>query len=176
MLKGGATEASIQAMMDGNARLEQGIEELREKYALKAEADARAAEAAAQEKRTADALACAACAEKERLDPTVSMVMEDPEAEALRQSRMAALKARASAAKKHLEDGGGELREIVEDDFLKEVRPRAPARNPPPLRPSPAPPLFSSRAPQRPPPPPPPRRARSPPKRTSWCTCSTTSL
>ena len=122
MLKGGATEASIQAMMDGNARLEQGIEELRQKYAAKAEADARAAEVAAQEKRTADALACAACAEKERLDPTVSMVMDDPEAEALRQSRMAALKARATAAKKHLEEGGGELREIVEEDFLKEVR------------------------------------------------------
>lgn len=122
MLKGGATEASIQAMMDGNARLEQGIEELRVKYAAKAEADARAAEVAAQEQRTKDALACAACVEKERLDPTVSMVMDDPDAEALRQSRMAALKARASAAKKHLEDGGGELREIVEDDFLKEVR------------------------------------------------------
>jgi hypothetical protein len=95
--KGGATEESLQAMADGNARLEQGIEDLRQKYAMKEAMEAKQKEIDDREKRTQEALACAACVEKERLDPTVSMEMEDPDLE-------------------------GEYREIAEDDFLKEVR------------------------------------------------------
>ena len=109
-------------MADGNARLEQGIEDLRQKYALKAEAEAKQKEIDDREKRTQEALACAACVEKERLDPTVSMEMEDPDLEAVRQARMEALKSKAKALKRHIEAGGGEYREIAEDDFLKEVR------------------------------------------------------
>jgi hypothetical protein len=120
--KGGATEESLQAMADGNARLEQGIEDLRQKYALKAEMEAKQKAIEEREQRTKDALACQACEEKERLDPTVSMEMEDPDLEALRQARMEALKSKATAVKRHIQDGGGEYREIVEDDFLKEVR------------------------------------------------------
>jgi hypothetical protein len=126
--KGGVTEESMQAMAEGNARLEQGIEDLRQKYALKAEMEARQKEIDDREKRTQEALACAACVEKERLDPTVSMEMEDPDLEAVRQARMEALKSKAKALKRHIEAGGGEYREIAEDDFLKEVR-AAPALN-----------------------------------------------
>jgi hypothetical protein len=39
----------------------------------------------------------------------------------LLQARMAALKDSAASRKHHLQSGHGELREIVEDDFLKEV-------------------------------------------------------
>lgn len=124
MGKGGATEESLQAMADGNARLEQGIEDLRQKYALKAEMEAKQKEIDDREKRTQEALACAACVEKERVDPTVSMEMEDPDLEAVRQARMEALKSKAKALKRHIEAGGGEYREIAEDDFLKEVRPQ----------------------------------------------------
>ena len=46
---------------------------------------------------------------------------DDPEVEALRQARMAALKASAAARKQGLQEGRGELREIAEDEFLKEV-------------------------------------------------------
>ena len=120
--KGGATEESLQAMADGNARLEQGIEDLRQKYALKAEIEAKQKAIEDREQRTKDALACQACAEKERLDPKVSMEMEDEDLEALRQARMEALKSKATAAKRHIQEGGGEYREIAEEDFLKEVR------------------------------------------------------
>ncbi len=56
-------------------------------------------------------------AEADRVD----MTMEDPEEEAIRQRRMAALKAASQAKKNNFADGHGELHEIVEEDFLKEV-------------------------------------------------------
>ena len=122
MNKGPQTEESLQAAADGNAALERGIEELRVKYELKAAHEAKLKEAEAQKERTAAALAgCAAC-EKERVDPTVDMTMEDADLEALRQARMEALKSKAAAKKRHMEAGGGEYREITEEDFLKEVR------------------------------------------------------
>lgn len=124
MNKGAQTEEALQAAADGNAALERGIEELRIKYELKAQQEAKQAEIEAQKQRTADALAgCAAC-EKERVDPTVDMTMEDADLEALRQARMEALKSKVAAKQRHLEAGGGEYREITEEDFLKEVRVR----------------------------------------------------
>jgi hypothetical protein len=127
MNKGPQTEESLQAAADGNAALERGIEELRVKYELKAAQEAKVKEAEERQARAAAAAAgCAAC-EKERLDPTVDMTMEDADLEALRQARMEALKSKAAASKRHLESGGGEYREITEEDFLKEVR-RAPCR------------------------------------------------
>lgn len=51
----------------------------------------------------------------------VDMSMADPEMEALRQSRLAALKQATKSRTKQLADGHGELHEIVEEDFLKEV-------------------------------------------------------
>lgn len=124
MNKGPQTEESLQAAADGNAALERGIEELRVKYELKAQHEAKLKEIEAQKQRTADALAgCAAC-EKERVDPTVDMTMEDTDLEALRQARMESLKSMAAAKKRHVESGGGEYREITEEDFLKEVSSR----------------------------------------------------
>jgi hypothetical protein len=49
------------------------------------------------------------------------MTMEDPELEALRQQRLAALKALTKGKQQQVADGHGELREIVEEEFLKEV-------------------------------------------------------
>jgi hypothetical protein len=51
----------------------------------------------------------------------VDMTMEDPEVEALRQRRLEALKNASKARAQHLADGHGELREIVEEEFLREV-------------------------------------------------------
>ena len=123
MNKGPQTEESLQAAADGNAALERGIEELRVKYELKAAQEAKVKEAEERQARAAAAAAagCAAC-DKERLDPTVDMTMEDADLEALRQARMEALKSKAAASKRHMESGGGEYREITEEDFLKEVR------------------------------------------------------
>ena len=116
------TESGMQMAADANARLEQGIEQLREKYARQAEVDAAQAKVDARAAEVAAALCARECAEKERLNPTVDMTMEDADLEALRQERLAALKGRAAAAKKHVEQGGGDYREIAEEDFLKEVR------------------------------------------------------
>ena len=107
---------------DANARLEQGIEQLREKYAQQEEMAEKQAKVDARIAEVNEALCAQACAEKERLNPTVDMTMEDADMEALRQERMNALKSRATAAKKHVEQGGGEYNEIEEDGFLKEVR------------------------------------------------------
>lgn len=54
-------------------------------------------------------------------DGLVDMRMDDPEVERMRQARLAALKQAAKSNKQKISDGHGELREIVEDDFLKEV-------------------------------------------------------
>ena len=122
MLKGGNTEAGQEMMANVNARLEQGLEQLKAKYEAQEELAERVAAANARQAEVNSALCAQACAEKERLNPTVDMTMEDPDVESLRQERLAALKARTAAAKRHLQDGGGDYREIVEDDFLKEVR------------------------------------------------------
>lgn len=106
---------------DANARLEQGIEQLREKYAQQEEMAEKQAKVDARIAEVNEALCAQACAEKERLNPTVDMTMEDADMEALRQERMNALKSRATAAKRHVEQGGGEYNEIEEDGFLKEV-------------------------------------------------------
>lgn len=124
MLKGGMTESGQQMQADCNARLEQGIEQLREKYAQQEEIAAKQAKVDERIAEVNEALCARACAEKERLNPTVDMTMEDTDLEALRQERMNALKSRASAAKRHVEQGGGEYHEIEEDSFLKEVRER----------------------------------------------------
>jgi hypothetical protein len=124
MLKGGNTEAGQEMMANVNARLEQGLEQLKAKYDAQEELAERVAAANARQAEVNSALCAQACAEKERLNPTVDMTMEDPDVESLRQERLAALKARTAAAKRHLQDGGGDYREIVEDDFLKEVRGR----------------------------------------------------
>ncbi len=58
-----------------------------------------------------------AAAEAEKVD----MRMEDPEMEQIRQARLQALKNASAKNKKSLADGHGELREIVEEEFLKEV-------------------------------------------------------
>ena len=107
--------------MDANARLEQGIEHLRQKYAAQAEMQEKQDKINERIAEVNEALCAQACAEKERLNPTVDMTMEDADLEALRQERMNALKTRAAAAKRHVEQGGGEYREIQEEDFLKEV-------------------------------------------------------
>ena len=122
MLKGGNTEAGAEMMANVNARLEQGIEHLREKYAAQEALAERQAAVDARAAEVASAMCAQACAEKERLNPTVDMTMEDPDVETLRQERLTALKARAAAAKRHVQDGGGDYREICEEDFLKEVR------------------------------------------------------
>lgn len=128
MLKGGNTEAGAEMMANVNARLEQGIEQLRQKYEAQEAMAERQAELNARAAEVSSALCAQACAEKERLNPTVDMTMEDPDVESLRQERLNALKARAAAAKRHVQEGGGDYREIVEEDFLKEVRARQPAR------------------------------------------------
>ena len=161
-----STEETMQAAADGNAALECGIEELRIKYELKAQAEAKQKEKEAAAQRTADALAgCAAC-EKERIDPTVDMTMEDADLEALRQSRMEALKSRAAAVKRHTEAGGGEYREITEEDFLKEVRRARQSASAAAGQRVAAPPY---------PIPPRPRPFRSLRTATSWCTFTTRS-
>lgn len=49
------------------------------------------------------------------------MTMDDPEVERMRQARLAALRTAQKSRQQHVHDGHGELREIVEDEFLKEV-------------------------------------------------------
>lgn len=118
----GRTEMTLQQISDAQDRLEQGVEDLRQKYAAKAEREAKEAAKAAAAQRTQDALAAqAAAAEEERCPSCVDMTMADPDVEAMRQARMAALKSKAAAAKRAVAEGGGEYREIVEEDFLKEV-------------------------------------------------------
>jgi hypothetical protein len=92
---------------------------LRVKYEKKAIVDAADAAEAAQRQRAAagEAALAAAKAEEDRVD----MRMDDPDVEAMRRDRIAQLKARAAAAKVHRADGHGDLREITEDEFLKEV-------------------------------------------------------
>lgn len=68
---------------------------------------------------------------------------DDPEVQSLQEKRLAALKARFAAEKAQQAQGHGEYREVVEEDFLKEVR------------------LARAIAPAQPPPPPPPPNARS---------------
>ena len=94
---------------------EQAIEDLRVKYAIinaeKERAEAAAAAVAASAEREA-----AAAAPQDLL-----VVDDDPELEALRKSRMASLKSKSAAVAHARFVGFGELREIVEADFLKEV-------------------------------------------------------
>ncbi len=60
-------------------------------------------------------------AQREENERHVDMRMEDADLEAVRQARLAALKAASKGRQQNLNDGHGELREIAEDDFLKEV-------------------------------------------------------
>lgn len=99
-----------------NAKLEAAIEDLRVKYErIRAEEEKQKAE-----KECAERCKAAAEAKKEELNDW-SVGAEDPELEKLRQSRIASLKDTASAFKTHREAGHGDLREIVEEEFLKEV-------------------------------------------------------
>jgi hypothetical protein len=99
--------------------LERGIAELKAKYEALEEAAERKKEAEAASARAAFRASAAGKAAEEAA--RVDMRMDDPEVEALRQARMAALKASAAARKQGLQEGRGELREIAEDEFLKEV-------------------------------------------------------
>jgi len=99
--------------------LEKGIAELKAKYErIEALAEAKKEAEAAQARAAFRASAAGKAAEEAA---RVDMRMDDPEVEALRQQRMQALKAAASARKQGIQEGRGELREIVEDEFLKEV-------------------------------------------------------
>lgn len=99
--------------------LERGIAELKAKYDRIAEVEAVQAEAKAAEARAAFRASAAGKAAEEAA--RVDQRMDDPEVERLRQERMATLRAAAAARKQGLQEGRGELREIVEDEFLKEV-------------------------------------------------------
>ena len=70
MLKGGNTEAGAEMMANVNARLEQGIEQLRQKYEAQEALAERQAELNARAAEVSSALCAQACAEKERLNPT----------------------------------------------------------------------------------------------------------
>lgn len=104
-------DPSVMAM--ANDRLEQAIEDLRVKYEkIRAEeAKEEAAKAKAEE----------AAKEAEEAKKEKDWELEDPDMERLRQQRMAQLRDAAVARKQNQERGNGELREIVEEDFLKEV-------------------------------------------------------
>ena len=112
----GMSAESVEGAQRG---LERGIAELKAKYEALEEAAERKKEAEASAERAAFRASAAGKAAEEAA--RVDMRMDDPEVEALRQQRMAALKAGAAARKQGLQEGRGELREICEDEFLKEV-------------------------------------------------------
>jgi hypothetical protein len=99
--------------------LERGIEELRQKYAaIEAQKAAAAAEHAAAERAAFRASAAGRAAEEAA---RVDMRMDDPEVERLRQARLAALKRQSEERLLGQQEGRGELREVAEDEFLREV-------------------------------------------------------
>lgn len=116
MMKG---SINAQTAADVNSKMEGAIEQLREKYERKAEQEAKEAAIKSGEDKVSAAQAAAEAkkADEERVD----MRMDDPEMEALRKQRLAALHEATKAKKQHMDDGGGEVREILEEDFLKEV-------------------------------------------------------
>lgn len=97
-----------------DTRLQSAIEDLRIKY----EKIRLAEEAAKKEKEDAER-AKAAAEEKKACENDWSLA--DPEMEALRQARIAALKETAASRRGHREAGNGEMRDIVEEEFLREV-------------------------------------------------------
>lgn len=101
-------------MKHTNCKLEAAIEDLRIKY----ERIRMEEQKAKEEKEAAER---AKAAEEKRKADENDWTIEDPELERLRQARIASLKENASLRKGHREAGHGDLREIVEDDFLKEV-------------------------------------------------------
>jgi len=107
-------------MVEGaQSGLQRGIEELRVKYEkIEAQKEAAAAEKAATERAAFQASAAGKAAEEAL---RVDMRMEDPEIERLRQERLAAMKNARKKQQQGAAEGCGELREIAEDEFLKEV-------------------------------------------------------
>lgn len=83
---------AAEMMMGAQSKLEEAIEELREKYERKAELEAKAAMDADCRACQDNAKAAAEDAERERVNPTVDLTMEDPGLEALRQARLAELR------------------------------------------------------------------------------------
>ena len=112
----GMSAESVEGAQRG---LEKGIAELKAKYERLEAIEEAKKEAAAEQAKAAFRASAAGKAAEEAA--RVDMRMDDPEVEALRQQRMASLKAQAAARKQGLQEGRGELREIVEDEFLKEV-------------------------------------------------------
>lgn len=112
----GMSAESVEGAQRG---LEKGIAELKAKYERLEAIEEAKEEAAAEQAKAAFRASAAGKAAEEAA--RVDMRMDDPEVEALRQQRMASLKAQAAARKQGLQEGRGELREIVEDEFLKEV-------------------------------------------------------
>lgn len=108
-----------------NAKLEEAIEDLRVKYERKAKEEAAAARAdaaaAAAAGGGAGGAAGASAGGAKPAEAEADWALDDPDLEALRRSRMAALRSTVDARKAARAAGGGELRTIVEDDFLKEV-------------------------------------------------------
>ncbi len=97
-----------------NDRMECALQQLKEKYDKIREQEAKEkAEKEAKEKAKKEAEEAKAEENDWRLD--------DPDLEKLRLSRIAALKDAATSRKGGREAGHGDLREIAEDEFLKEV-------------------------------------------------------
>ena len=107
-------------MVEGaQSGLQRGIEELRVKYEkIEAQKQAVEAEKAASERAAFQASAAGKAAEEAL---RVDMRMEDPEVERLRQERLTAMKNARKKMQQGAAEGCGELREIAEDEFLKEV-------------------------------------------------------
>lgn len=114
MSKGALDES---AAVNASSALAGAVEELRVKYALKDEADRKAAAAAEASKPPPP----------EALKPgdegadSDSEWLDDPELERIRDARLKQLQERTVRAKEILPPGTGEYREIVEEEFLKEV-------------------------------------------------------
>lgn len=89
---------------------------------FRADVEAEAAEAAAYEAAVAQANKKEVELEDEIADGFDEEFDDDDDVKALQDKRLAALKARFNAEKQHMAQGHGEYREIVEEDFLKEVR------------------------------------------------------
>jgi hypothetical protein len=116
MMKNSMTQQQAE---DVNSKMAAAIEDLRIKYEKIAEEKAKEEKEAAYAAKVASGEAAReeAKAREEKFD----LASEDPELEALRKARMATLMDVKKAKKAHLDDGGGEVREIVEEDFIREV-------------------------------------------------------
>eukprot|EP00967_Tisochrysis_lutea_P080407 scaffold110418_cov29-Tisochrysis_lutea.AAC.1 len=89
---------------------------------FRADVEAEAAEQAAYEEAVRHANKKEIEVEEEINENVDEEFDDDDEMKTLQEKRLAALKARFNAEKQHKAQGHGEYREIVEEDFLKEVR------------------------------------------------------